>query len=939
MKKLTMGILAHVDAGKTTLSESMLYLSGSIKKIGRVDNGDAFLDTFALEKTRGITIFSKQAQMKIGDTLVTLLDTPGHVDFSAEMERTLQVLDVAIMVISGADGVQGHTETLWRLLERYEIPTFLFINKMDQAGTNQAALLSELQNRLGEHCLDFGGDVSSVEMQEELAMCDEELLEHFLECEEREKEGREREDLKDEESQYDTGNIIGIKEIQQLVSERKVFPCYFGSALKMLGIEELMQGLETYVANPRYEENFGAKVYKIARDEQGNRLTYMKITGGILRVRDTLMGVSKVDGTEWEEKVNQIRIYSGAKYETCGEAEAGTICAVTGLTKTYPGEALGIEEPSELPLLEPILQYRVILPPECDAGRVLLQMKQLEEEEPELHILWEEKLQEIQVQLMGEVQIEILKSLIWERFHIEVTFGAGRIVYKETIANAPIVGIGHFEPLRHYAEVHLLLEPGESGSGMQFALNCSEDILDKNWQRLILTHLEEKEHKGVLTGSVITDMKLTVIAGRAHQKHTEGGDFRQATYRAVRQGLMQAENVLLEPYYEYQMELPTDMIGRAMADIEKRYGSFQTPEPGIELSVLKGIVPVSTMRDYQLTFASYTKGKGRLQCRLHGYYPCHNTQEVLSEIAYDPETDLVNPTGSVFCAHGAGYVVPWYQVPEYAHVQTDFMKKSSMMHAEDEQTKAYYERQPERARQRAEQSGTRANAILEGVTEEELQEIFNRTFHANQKKERGNTFKKTIRASVTGANPQAEIDGNRQWSKKESPEEYLLVDGYNIIFAWEELSELAKENLHGARTKLMDILCDYQGYKKCHLILVFDAYRVEGHRAEISDYHNIHVVYTAHAETADQYIEKLAHQMGRKYHVTVATSDGLEQVIIRGQGCMLLSARDLKVEIEQQRTHLRDTYMSKPKMERNYLMDHASDEVQKALKDMESQDE
>jgi len=911
MKKLTLGVLAHVDAGKTTLSESMLYLSGSIKKIGRVDNGDAFLDTFALEKTRGITIFSKQAQLEIGDMHVTLLDTPGHVDFSAEMERTLQVLDAAILVISGADGVQGHTETLWRLLERYKIPTFLFFNKMDQEGTDADALLTEVQKKLGEHCLDFNKDLSSIQMQEELAMCDEELLEHFLE---------------NPNQEGGADNIISVKEIQQLVRERKVFPCYFGSALKMTGIQKLMQGLETYTASSQYTKDFGAKVYKIARDEQRNRLTYMKITGGTLKVRDSLVG----------EKVNQIRIYSGAKYETCNEAEAGTICAVTGLTKTYPGEALGIEEPSEVPILEPILQYRVILPPECDASSVLLQMKQLEEEEPELHILWEEKIQEIQVQLMGEVQIEILKSLIWERFHIEVTFGTGRIVYKETITDTLVEGIGHFEPLRHYAEVHLLLEPGEPGSGMQFALNCSEDMLDKNWQRLILTHLEEKEHRGVLTGSVITDMKITVVAGRAHPKHTEGGDFRQATYRAVRQGLMQAENVLLEPYFAFQMELPTDMIGRAMSDIEKRFGSFQTPEPGQELSVLKGIAPVSTMRDYQLTFASYTRGKGRLQCRLHGYYPCHNTEEVLEEIGYDPETDLANPTGSVFCAHGAGYVVPWYQVPEYAHVQTDIMKNSNPMDTEDALMQERYAKQ---ARQRMAQNKSRANAVLEGVTEEELQEIFNRTFHANQKKEGGNTFKKTIRASASEVTSETANGGNGYWNKKESLEEYLLVDGYNIIFAWEELGELAKENLHGARTKLMDILCDYQGYKKCHLILVFDAYRVEGHKAEISEYHNIHVVYTAHAETADQYIEKLAHQMGRKYHVTVATSDGLEQVIIRGQGCMLLSARDLKVEIERQRVHLRDTYMDKPKTERNYLMDHASDEVHEALKDIRSQDE
>ncbi|MDD3279920.1 MAG: TetM/TetW/TetO/TetS family tetracycline resistance ribosomal protection protein [Lachnospiraceae bacterium] len=939
-KHICVGLLAHVDAGKTTLSESMLYLSGSIKKAGRVDNGDAFLDTFALEKTRGITIFSKQAVFMLGDTRITLLDTPGHVDFSAEMERTLQVLDAAILVISGADGVQGHTETLWRLLERYEIPTFLFVNKMDQQGTDRAALLQDIQGHFGDHCVDFpyevsgaddingrdhiggidkGSSIRTQEMQEAIAMCDEELLEQFLE------EGR-----------------IEVSQIRQLIRERRLFPCYFGSALKMSGVEALMEGIRTYVETPVYGDSFGAKVFKIARDEQGNRLTYMKVTGGSLKVRDTLQGISQLDNTNWEEKVNQIRMYSGAKYDTCNEASAGTICAVTGLSRTYPGEALGVETASELPLLEPVLQYRVLLPPEWEAKRALLQLRQLEEEEPELHILWEEKLQEIQVQFMGEVQIEVLKSLIWERFHIEVSFGTGRIVYKETIAEAT-EGIGHFEPLRHYAEVHLFMEPGEPGSGMQYALNCSEDLLDRNWQRLILTHLEEKEHRGVLTGSVITDMKITVIAGKAHQKHTEGGDFRQATYRAVRQGLMETENVLLEPYYKFRMELPTEMVGRAMSDIEKRAGTFQTPESYRDTSVLTGIVPVSTMGDYQITFTSYTRGKGKLQCVLHGYYPCHNTQEVLEESTYDPELDLAHPTGSVFCAHGAGYVVPWYEVPEYAHVQTDIRNRSR-----NDQEEAL-----QQASQRAERmakQGRNANAVLTGVTEEELQEIFARTFHANRKKDRTNSFKKTIRPSANAGNPgeytgsnggkKENQDGDRWnqagWNRtagnqNNSMDEYLLVDGYNVIFAWEDLSALAKDNLHGARTKLMDILCDYQGYKKCHLILVFDAYRVEGHKAETSAYHNIDVVYTAHAETADQYIEKLAHSMGRKYKVTVATSDGLEQVIIRGQGCLLLSARDLKVEIERQKTHIRETYMERTEKSGNYLMDHASDEVMDAL--------
>ena len=647
-KHICLGILAHVDAGKTTLSEGLLYLSGKIRKLGRVDHKDAYLDTFDLERERGITIFSKQAVLDMGELEVTLLDTPGHVDFSAEMERTLQVLDYAILVINGADGVQGHTMTLWRLLARYQIPTFLFVNKMDQEGTDREALLSELKKRLDENCLDFEENQDQDQFLENLSMCDEALLEKYLEEDE-----------------------VDLDDIRELITERKVFPCYFGSALKLQGVEELIQGVEKYTASPAYNVDFGAKVYKIARDEQGNRLTYMKITGGSLKVKSLLsnQGVSHGGEEIWEEKVDQIRIYSGAKFEMVKEAEAGTVCAVTGLTRTYPGQGLGCEEESELPVLEPVLNYQIQLPSDCDVHQMLKKLKELEEEEPQLHIVWDEQLQEIHAMLMGEVQIDILRHLIWERFHVAVEFGSGNIVYKETIA-APVEGVGHFEPLRHYAEVHLLLEPGEPGSGMQFFTACSEDVLDKNWQRLILTHLEEKEHRGVLTGSPITDMQITLLTGRAHLKHTEGGDFRQATYRAIRQGLKKAKSVLLEPYYEFRLEVPAEIIGRAMADIQKMQGSFLPPETEEEMTILRGTAPVSKMRDYQKEVVSYSKGRGRLFCSLKGYAPCQEQEEVVEAIGYDSERDLENPTGSVFCSHGAGFVVPWNEVEDYMHLES-----------------------------------------------------------------------------------------------------------------------------------------------------------------------------------------------------------------------------------------------------------------------------
>ena len=835
MGKIVVGILAHVDAGKTTLSEGMLYTAGAIRTMGRVDNRDAFLDTYALERERGITIFSKQAVFSLGTTQVTLLDTPGHVDFSPEMERTLQVLDYAILVISGADGVQGHTRTLWNLLKRYEIPTFVFVNKMDQAGTDAEVLLQELKTVLEEGCVNFSAKRDAA-FYEEAAVCSEDALEEFLET------GR----LKKET-------------LQELFLERQLFPCFFGSALRLEGVKEFVEQMQELIKVPAYPETFGAKVFKIARDEAGNRLTYLKITGGSLKVKAVIEG----------QKVNQIRIYSGEKYEAVNEVEAGSICAVTGLSDTYPGEGLGAEQGTYLPVLEPVLNYQVI-PMEGDDPILLLpKLRELEEEEPQLHIVWEEALQEIHVQLMGEVQLEVLKTLIYERFGVEVEFGQGNILYKETIQNT-VEGVGHFEPLRHYAEVHLLLEPGEPGSGVQCMSVCSEDLLDRNWQRLILTHLMETEHRGVLTGAPITDIRITLVSGKAHLKHTEGGDFRQAVYRAVRQGLKQAESVLLEPYYEYRLELPSENVGRAMTDIERMHGTFGLPQTEADRTILTGMAPVSTMRDYQKEVHAYTRGNGTLQCTLKGYAPCHNTEEVLVATGYDSERDTLHPTGSVFCAHGAGFLVPWYEVKEYMHLPSIMQEKPSDS-SEEKQT-AY--RVPEET-----------DAWIDT---EEVDRIIAQSVSAN-KKQKTLPKKKLPEYYKSTSKPK----------KQEVREEYLLVDGYNVIFAWEDLKDLAQVSIDGARGKLLDILCDYQGMKKCNLIVVFDAYRVQGHKTEISTYHNIHVVFTKEAETADQYIEKFAHENGKKYNVTVATSDGLEQIIIRGQGCRLLSARELKDEIER----------------------------------------
>lgn len=890
--KLTIGILAHVDAGKTTLAESILYLTGSIRKLGRVDHQDAFLDTYELERERGITIFSKQAEFRLGEREVTLLDTPGHVDFSAEMERTLQVLDYAILVISGADGVQGHVQTLWRLLKQYEIPVFLFINKMDQPDTNENALMEELTKRLDGKCINFSAGLETEEAKENLAVCDEAVLEHYLESGEIRKE-----------------------EIVQLIAKRKVFPCYFGSALKIQGVEEFLRGIETFTRECAYPEEFGARVFKIARDAQGNRLTYLKITGGSLKVKMLLSNEKEAgEGKEelWEEKAEQIRIYSGNSFEAVKEAKAGSVCAVAGLSHTYCGQGLGIEAHTFLPVLEPVLTYKIELPEDCNVHSMLIKLKELEEEEPQLHIVWDERLQEIHAQVMGEVQIEILKRMIWERYQTEVEFGSGKIVYKETIEDC-VEGVGHFEPLRHYAEVHLKLEPAERGTGLHFFADCSEDLLDRNWQRLVMTHLEERMHKGVLTGSEITDMKVTLVSGRAHLKHTEGGDFRQATYRALRQGLKKAKSVLLEPVYEFRLELPADKVGRAMADIQKMYGEFQLSDSEGEYSVVTGFAPVSLMRDYQKEVMAYTSGHGRLFCTLKGYMPCHNADEVIEEMNYDSESDLENPTGSVFCAHGAGFIVPWYEVEDYMHLEL----QTPMQKQVEEEIPM-----PKRTPQEAEAY------LKEGVqNEEELRAIFERTYGAVKRERQG---WERVSKRNPNRNPSvrsSETENTRKEKKREPIKEYLLVDGYNIIFAWEDLNELSKINIESARNKLMDRLSNYQGYKKMTLILVFDAYKVKGNPGSVMKYHNIYVVYTKEAETADQYIEKTVHEIGRKYQVTVATSDALEQVIILGQGGNRLSAANLLEEVEAVEAEISKKVQKKTSKEKNYLFDHLDEEM------------
>lgn len=907
MKRFVIGILAHVDAGKTTMSEAILYETGKLKKMGRVDNRDAFLDTFALERARGITIFSKQAVFPFGDTFVTLLDTPGHVDFSAEMERTLQVLDYAVLIVSGADGVQGHTETLWRLLKRYGIPVFLFVNKMDQKGTDQETVLASLKERLDHGIVDFSGVSGNCEIlgtsdetAEEIATCDEALLEAYL-----------------------ADGSLKTADVRNAIQDRKLFPCFFGSALKLTGVREFLTSLGEFASCPDYTKDFGAKVFKISRDETGVRMTHLKITGGTLKIRDSLSPDS-------EEKINQIRLYSGSKFEMLKEAEPGMVVAVTGISDTKPGQVFGSASDSVLPLLEPVLTYRILLPFGTDSHTMLRHMRMLEEEDPQLHIVWNEALGEIQAQVMGDVQMEILKSQVQERFGVEIGFGEGNIVYKETIAKT-VEGVGHFEPLRHYAEVHLLMEPGEPGSGLVFEADCSEDMLDKNWQRLILTHLEEKRLRGILTGSEITDIKITLIAGRAHQKHTEGGDFRQATYRAVRQGLCEAGCVLLEPYYAFRLEVPSENLGRAMADLDRMQGEFSAPEQDGSMALLTGTAPVSTMRNYQRDVISYTKGRGRLTLSLSGYEPCHNAEEVIAASGYDFDSDLQDPAGSVFCSHGAGFVVPWNEVKQYMHVESPLAKQLAKEQQERELKEA-----DERLKAMAadvaagSSSDSRGNggSSLSFYDDKELQVIFTRTYGEPKRKLVSDYDSRTV-IRAKNASPVKPV------KEKEEPEdEYLLVDGYNIIFAWDELSELAAVNIDAARYKLMDILSNYQGFRKICVIVVFDAYKVPGGVEKVQKYHNIHVVYTKEAETADQYIEKVAIRIGRRYRTTVATSDGVIQLIIRSQDCILWSARDFREEIERVGKLISEEKGKHTGSAKNYLFLHADEETRKYLEDV-----
>ncbi len=883
--KVTVGILAHVDAGKTTLSECMLYLSGSIKKMGRVDHKDAFLDTFELEKARGITIFSKQAVFNLGDQQVTLLDTPGHVDFSTEMERTLQVLDYAILVINGADGVQGHTLTLWQLLKRYRIPTFLFVNKMDQIGTSREKLIQELEKRLSERCIDFGFNKDEHAFMDKLAMCDEALMEQFLE----------------------TGTIK-VENLSHAIALRKVFPVFFGSALKLQGVDLFLEGLGQYMRMPVYPENFGAKIFKITRDAQGNRLTHIKVTGGCVKVKDVLTNdktaealiSSGGDFEVWKEKVDQIRIYSGSQFQAITEATPGTICAIIGLTKTRSGEGLGSEPNSAKPILKPVLTYKILLPTDCDVMGMLMKLRQLEEEEPQLNIDWNEVHSEIHVQVMGEIEIEILQRLILDRYGVEVTFGSGSLMYKETIAD-PVEGVGHFEPLRHYAEVHLLMEPGERGSGLQLKTSCSEDVLDRSWQRLVMSHLEEKKHIGVLTGSEITDLKITLVAGRAHLKHTEGGDFRQATYRAVRQGLKKAKNILLEPIYKFRLEVPKELLGRAMGDIQRMKGSFSEPEIEGDMAILIGDAPVATMQGYPLEVIAYSKGCGKLFVHLKGYEPCHNSEEILANRAYDSENDPQNPTSSIFCDHGVGFNVSWERVEDFMHVESGL--KLNQMDIEPTEMKIE----------------TPRNTYNQGIiSDQEVEEIFFRTYGTAKR----DTYLKQRRVIDSGKEKAdkkvVELHTGKDPQKRSNLEKYLLVDGYNIVFAWDDLKEIAKSSLDSARMKLMDMLCNYQSLRDETVILVFDAYKVLGNPGEMTRYHNIHVVYTKEAETADQYIERLVHHIGHQYDVTVATSDVLEQLIIMGQGGRRLSAKGLRAELDLVNSEIRDNYLNLDGNQKHY---------------------
>lgn len=880
---MVIGILAHVDAGKTTLSENILYRMGAIRSIGRVDHGDTFLDTDAMEKKRGITIYSKEAVFKMGDKTVCLIDTPGHADFSAEMERTLQVLDYAILVISGTDGVQAHTQTLWKLFAMYNIPVFIFANKMDQTGADKVRVMKDIERLTDGQAIDFT-DMSAAETMEAIAMADEDTLEYYME------KGK-----------------VEDKAISMLIWQRKLFPVFFGSALKNEGVEEFLEGFGRYTEEKAYGSKTKARVFKIVRDESGTRLTYVKVLGGELLVKSTISFKTE-DGKTIDDKIDQIRIYSGDKFKVENSVGAGMVCALTGLTLTKAGQTIKetenkayiIEETDGwTPVIEPVLMYRMVLPDGCDILKTLRQMRELEEEEPQLNIIWNKYLSEIYVRVMGKVQIEILKSVIHDRFGLEAEFDSGNIVYKETIADR-VEGVGHFEPLRHYAEVHLLMEPLPRGFGLMFDTDCGEDVLDRSWQRLILTHLKEREHIGVLTGSPITDMKITLAAGKAHQKHTEGGDFRQATYRAVRQGLMESRAVLLEPYYSFKIQLPSELVGRAMTDIQRMYGTSQATENDGEMAVLEGKCPVATMSEYQTELTSYTKGKGRIFLAVSGYDKCHNEQEVIEKIHYDAESDMENPTGSMFCANGAGFYVPWNEVKKMMHIESvlksdnnNLTAKAPVISKDDDSIKYY-------------------------GGEDELKDIFERTFKTSyhgirepEKEKAYNPYKKTNtygknNIGNNGKNVKEGISKTNALRKAESAmEDYLLVDGYNIIFAWEELNNLSKLNLDSARMSLLEIMCNYQGFTGGNLIVVFDAYKVQGNKGTVEKYKNIHVVYTREAETADQYIEKTVHNIGKKHRVTVATSDRLEQMIILGEGAVRLSALGLKSQVEKVLTDIR----------------------------------
>ena len=849
MKRLTIGMLAHVDSGKTTLSEAMLYRAGAVRRLGRVDHGDAFLDTEEQERERGITIFSKQARLCWGEWEFTLLDTPGHVDFSAETERAVQVMDCAVLLVSGADGVQGHTETLWKLLERHHIPTFLFINKMDQPGTERDRLLGQLRARLSDGCADFSGPWEDV--LEHAALCDEALMERYLEAGE-----------------------LDDADLSALIVERRLFPCFFGAALRVEGVDALLDGLARYALEPDWPAQFAARVFKISRDDKGERLTWLKITGGALKVRDV------VKGPDWEEKAAQLRLYSGAKFTPAGEAPAGTVCAAAGLTRTRAGQGLGAEEDWAGPELEPVLAYQVLPPAGGDAHTLLAQLRILEEEDPQLQVEWNEGLGEIRLRLMGEVQLEVLSRLLERRFGTRVSFGPGRVVYLETIA-APAEGVGHFEPLRHYAEVHLLLEPLERGAGLALDTACSENVLDRNWQRLILTHLMEKTHLGVLTGAPITDMRITLLTGRAHLKHTEGGDFRQATYRAVRQGLMGARSVLLEPWYSFRLEAPAGSMGRAMTDLQRMGAELQPPQQQGEEAVLTGSVPVSELGGYWTQVAAYTGGRGRLSCTVEGYRPCHNAEAVIDAAGYDPERDVDNPAGSVFCAHGAGFNVPWDQVREHMHLDSGWRPAGA-------------EPAQEAAPVRRETTSYESRAALD----RELEAIFQRAYGPVKQP---HAFRPVQRSAPPKPKPWKGL-------KVRDGDDYLLVDGYNIIHGVDELRALAREDLDSARERLTGRLRNYQGWKRCKVIVVFDAYKVKGNPGSVERLGDLWVVYTKEAETADMYIEKTTYSLSkerREHRVRVATSDGLEQMIILGHGAVRMSAAELEFELRQAEEDIR----------------------------------